>query len=304
MTPGRVLVTGAAGLIGRGCVAQLAARGWQVHAVSRRPRADGDGVAWHAADLLEPGAAARVVDEARPTHLVHLAWETAHGAFWTSPDNLRWVAASLDLARAFAEAGGRRAVVAGTCAEYRWGDDAPLVEGSSPLEPATLYGASKHALHLVLQAYAAQAGVSLAWGRVFFLYGPGESPGRLVPSLALAMLDGRPAECSHGRQVRDFLHVDDAGRAFAALLAGDVEGPVNIASGRPASIAEVARLLGEATGRPDLLRLGARPAPAGEPAVIAADVARLRDEVGWRPRQGLDQGLRATVDALRAPVRA
>lgn len=299
---GRVLVTGAAGFLGRHCLPELVDRGYEVHAVSSRERAGEAEVTWHRADLLGARAARDLVEHVRPTHLLHLAWETTHGAFWSSPRNLEWLGASIGLARAFAESGGRRMVVAGTCAEYRWGDDADCDEARTPLEPATLYGASKHALHVALRAYADQSGVELAWGRVFLLHGPGEPSGRLVPSLAAAMLRGEPAACSHGRQVRDLCHVSDVAAGFAALLASGVSGGVNVASGVPVTLAEVATTIGRLTGRADLLRLGALPAAPGEPARLVADVRRLRDEVGWRPRLDLRAGLERTVDALRRPV--
>jgi nucleoside-diphosphate-sugar epimerase len=297
----RVLVTGAAGFIGARCLPDLARRGFEVHAVSSRERFGG--ADWHRADLLDPAEARAVVERIRPTHLLHLAWETTHGAFWSSPRNLDWLAASLHLARAFAEMGGRRAVVAGTCAEYRWGD--PVCrEGVTPLEPATLYGAAKHALHVALSAYLRDAGVVLVWGRVFLLHGAGEPTGRLVPSVATAMLEGRPAACTHGRQVRDLLHADDVSSAFGALVAGDVEGAVNVASGVPVTLAEVVETLGDITGRRDLIRFGALEAPAGEPSELVADARRLRDEVGWSPRHGLREGLERTVDALRPRISA
>ena len=104
--------------------------------------------------------------DVQPELLLHLAWYAEHGKFWSSPENLRWVASTLDLLAAFAAAGGRRSVLAGTCAEYDWGATAgPCEELSTPLRPATLYGAAKHGLHVVASAYAAQAGFELAWAR-------------------------------------------------------------------------------------------------------------------------------------------
>lgn len=293
----RVLLTGATGFVGRQAVEALLAAGHEVHAISRRPAGD-ERVVWHRGDLLEegPGAVAAV----RPELLLHLAWYAEHGKFWTAPENVRWVEASLRLLRAFADAGGRRAVLAGTCAEYDWGVDVPAYsETGSPLRPATLYGAAKHALHTVAAAYADGAGLELAWGRIFFLYGPGEAPGRLVPAVARALLAGEPAETTAGTQVRDFLHVTDVAAAFAALLDSDVGGPVNVASGEPVALREVVGALGEVVGRPDLVRLGALPPREGEPERIVADVARLRDEVGFTPRMGLRGGLEDAVARLR-----
>ena len=68
------------------------------------------------------------------------------------------------------------------------------------------------------------------------------------------------------------------------------------------SIADVAGAIGEATGRPDLLRLGALPAAEGDPPALVGDASRLRDEVGWRPSHDLAEGLRLTVERLGAAV--
>ncbi|HEX8557332.1 MAG TPA: NAD(P)-dependent oxidoreductase [Pyrinomonadaceae bacterium] len=308
----RALVTGATGFVGRHCPAELASRGYEVHAVTSREVAPGAesesesesesgaaGVEWHRANLLEPGAARALIGRVRPTHLLHLAWYAEPGKFWTSPENFRWVAASLELFEAFADAGGRRVVAAGTCAEYEWGGAGACVEGETPLRPATLYGACKHGLRVMLEAFAAQRGLSAAWGRVFFLYGPHEHPARLVSSVTRALLRGEPARCTHGRQVRDFLHAEDVGRAFVALLDSGAEGAVNVASGEPVALKEVVGALGELTGRPGLVELGAVEAPAGEPPVLVADAARLRREVGWSPRRDLRAGLAETVEWWR-----
>lgn len=298
----RVLFTGAGGFVGRRCLAPLASAGYEVHAVGRRAgeaEVDAPRLHWHAADLLDARSVAALVAEVEPTHLLHLAWYTEHGKFWTAVENLSWVGASLKLFEAFAAAGGRRVVAAGTCVEYAPEGDAPCSEASTPLAPTTLYGACKHATHVVLEAFARQAGLSAAWGRLFFPYGPGEPPGRLVPSVARALIAGEPALCTHGRQVRDFIHVEDAASAFVALLDSGGEGAVNVASGQPVALREVVEKVAERAGRPDLVRLDARPAPEGEPPSLYADARRLREEVGWSPRYDLDRGLAETVEWLR-----
>lgn len=293
----RVLVTGATGFVGRGALAPLLAAGHEVHAVSTRPTPDWSptGVAWHVADLLDPAAAGRLVADVRPEHLLHFAWDAEPGRFWTSTDNVRWVEASLRLLRAFAEAGGTRAVLAGTCAEYAWTDETVCVEGTTPTEPATLYGAAKHGLRIVAEAHARQAGYSLAWGRIFFVFGPHEDPRRLGGSVASALAAGTPAETSPGDQVRDFLYAPELADAFVALLASDVRGPVNVASGRPVPMRDLIDALGTAAGRPDLIHRGARPSNPSEPTSLTADVTRLRDEVGWSPTLGLQEAAAETM---------
>ena len=211
----RVLLTGATGFIGRHTLIALSKAGHDVHAVARHRGPERAGVTWHEADLL---AGCAVVGEVEPEILVHLAWYAEHGRFWTSPENLRWVAASLELLRTFADAGGQRVVMAGTCAEYEW--SRAVYHEDSPLRPSTLYGAAKHGLHTVAAAYCEQMRIELAWGRLFFLYGPHEARERFVPSLVRALLAGEAAPMTSGTQRRDFLHVADAGAAFAALVCG------------------------------------------------------------------------------------
>jgi nucleoside-diphosphate-sugar epimerase len=336
----RVLVTGAAGFIARNSLAPLLQAGYEVHAVSSRPpssstsgaggaahdlalpvygndmrRAELAEVRWHHADLLLDDTASELMTEVRPTHLLHMAWGTEPGAFWTAPENLDWVRSSLRLVRAFAACGGSRAVIAGSCTEYEWGRDTHCVEEAgphagtvapatpatraTPTAPHTLYGAAKHAVHLVAERYAEQAGIELAWGRIFYVYGPHEHPARLASSVARALVRGEPVKCTDGAQVRDYIYVSELGDAFAALLDSPVAGPVNVASGWPVRVADLVMALATAAGRPELMLLGALPRRAREPERLTADVGRLRDEVGWSASIGLPEGAARTVEWWR-----
>ncbi len=304
----RVLLTGATGLIGSRAIAPLLAAGHEVHALARDPRAVGDGrdanshdryaisnVNWHTVDLLEREATRAAVDEIQADALLHFAWYAEHGRFWESAENLPWVGATLNLLRLFGEAGGARAVLAGSCAEYEWGAGGICSEADTPLRPATLYGTAKHATEMVASAYANGTGLELAWGRIFLCYGPGEDERRLVPSVIRALLAGHEANVSDGEQLRDFIHIDDLARAFVALLDSRVDGAVNIASGERVRLAEVIALIAEEIGRPEMVRLGALPRREGDPAKLLADVSRLREEVGFERRIGLERGIRDTI---------
>ncbi|MEZ5317508.1 MAG: NAD(P)-dependent oxidoreductase [Vicinamibacterales bacterium] len=296
----RVLVTGATGCVGRHVLPRLEADGWDVHAVaSRQAPYEAGRTTWHQADLLDPAATAEVVRRAEASHLLHLAWYIAPGRWAAAPDNLAWVEASLGLFRRFREAGGTRVVGAGSCLEYDW-QYGYCSEARTPTTPHTLYGTCKNALRLLADAMSADDGFTTAWGRIFFLYGPWEHPDRLVPSVIRALIAGEPARCSHGRQVRDYLHADDVADVFVRLLASDVTGPVNVASGQAVALREIVTRIGERIGRPDLIRLGAiPPAPTDTPLVVA-DTTRLAAALDWRPAIDLDAGLDRTIAWWRA----
>jgi nucleoside-diphosphate-sugar epimerase len=295
----RVLVSGATGFIGRQSLQPLLERGFEVLAVAHQTSLPlTSRVFWQAADLLAPGGARRLMKEFKPSHLLHFAWYVKPQDYRNSSENLRWCAASTDLVRSFAENGGERAVLCGTCFEYdaRFGY---CSENLTPVSPSTLYGICKNSLREMAEGFARQAGISLAWGRTFFLYGPFEATARLVPSVAMKLLRREPALCSHGEQLRDFMHVQDVASAFAALLESEVTGSVNIASGVPVKLKDIIHRLADEIGARELVRLGALVSPPDEPPLLLADIRRLRDEVGWRPVITLEEGIRQTVDWWR-----
>jgi len=149
-------------------------------------------------------------------------------------------------------------------------------------------------LQTMLGQWSKQTGSSSAWGRIFHLYGPGEHPSRLVASVVRALLRGEPALCSDGRQVLDFLYVEDVASAFVSLLESAVHGPVNIASGIPISVRTIIERIADKIGRPDLIRLGSIASAQG-PCRILASTQRVREEVRWQPEYDLDEGLDRTV---------
>jgi nucleoside-diphosphate-sugar epimerase len=299
----RVLVTGAGGFIGRWSVAPLLAKGYEVHAVlsavSARNIAELQGATVQVADLLKESEVDAVIKRVAPTHLLHFAWIATPGVYWQSADNFLWLAASQHLLRRLREHGGVRAVMAGSCAEYDWSKGGVCEERSSPLADAATrlspYAASKIALQKTVAEFAEEQHLSAAWGRIFFQYGPYEHPDRLVASVIRHLLMNQEAQCTHGRQIRSFLHVADVGAAFASLLDSEIQGPVNIGSDERIAVADLIERIARQIGRPDLIRLGARSAPAEDPPLLVPDIHRLRDEVKWQPRFTLSKGVTDTI---------
>jgi nucleoside-diphosphate-sugar epimerase len=300
-----VLVTGAGGFIGRWSVPPLIGRGYEVHAVLSRSAervipAQLDGAEVHIADLLDSESVQALVARVEPSHLMHFSWIATPGMYWTSPDNYRWLEAGRHLLPCFKSHGGIRAVMAGTSAEYDWTRVGVCDERSSPLAgdlggAVTPYAECKIAMYRALERFGRLEGLSTAGGRIFFQYGPAEDKSRLVASVIINLLSGREAPCSHGRQIRSFLHVADVGSAFAALLDSEVQGAVNIGSGDALPLAELLENIASQTGRPELLRLGARSAPVSEPPLLVPKIERLRQELGWQPRFNLHDGIADTI---------
>ena len=300
----RVLVTGARGFLGRHCVERLVAAGHDVHGTTSmlpgaRHRPD---VVWHRIDLLResPVDVRELTGRVRPDALLNLAWIAVPGEFWHAPENDAWHDTGTRLLDAFLERGGQRFVGVGSGAEYDWNaaPDGTCAEDETPLDAATAYGRAKARFGRHALARCAEAGVPAAWARVFWPYGPGESPQRLVSSVANALLRGEEARCSAGTQRRDFVYVGDVAKILVALLVNDFTGAVNVGSGEATAVRDVALAVGRLLGREELIRFGARGANESEPPVVRASVARLRAAVGHGCSTSLEDGLRRTVEHL------
>lgn len=294
----RVLITGASGFIGSHCLRRLTARRCDVHAVARRvPEEPQPGVVWHSRDLRDPAQAVGIVAEVQPSYLLHCAWIATPRVYAAAPENLDWVRSTAAMAAAFGAHGGRRFVGIGSSAEY-CPSDKPCVEDETPIRPASIYGKCKAAAWLTVQAAAQHYGFTAAWGRLFLVYGPGDSPQRLVPSIINALIAGNPIRTTEGLQQRDFIYAPDAGDFFVALLFADQSGAFNVGTGRASTVRSVIQYVAAACGKPELVQLGAiQPAP-DDPPVLVADMAKVRAELGWSAPTDIWTGL-SRVLALR-----
>jgi nucleoside-diphosphate-sugar epimerase len=269
---GIVLLTGATGFVGRQVLRILGDRGGLVRIVLREgkqsqlaslnsiekivttPDLFAENVGWW-------------VDACRDVEtLIHVAWYAEPGKYLQSSKNLDCLIGTLQLGKGAALAGVKRFVGIGTCSEYDVAEGKLSVQ--TPLRPLTPYAGAKAAAFTALSRWLPEQGVEFAWCRLFYLYGPDEDERRLVPYLRAKLMAGEPAELTNGEQIRDYLDVQEAGRMIVETAFSREQGPVNICSGTPITVRQLAEQIADEYGRRDLLRFGARPDNLVEPPCV------------------------------------
>jgi len=198
--------------------------------------------------------------------VIHAAWYAEPRKYLQSSKNMDCLVGSLNFARGAVIAGVKRFVGIGTCFEYDL--SAGVLSKDSPLNPLTPYASTKVALYMALSHWLPEKSVEFAWCRLFYLYGEGEDERRLVPYLHKQLVKGEEVELTSGKQIRDFLDVSEAGRVIAEVAAGEQHGPINVCSGEPITVRQLAEQIGDTYGRRDLLKFGSRPDNLVDPPCV------------------------------------
>tara|TARA_B100001093_G_scaffold507627_1_gene568450 strand:+ start:2853 stop:3389 length:537 start_codon:yes stop_codon:yes gene_type:complete len=172
----------------------------------------------------------------------------------------------LNLAKGAINSGVRRFVGIGTCFEYDL--DVGRLSIDTQLKPSSPYAAAKAGLYTFLSQLLKTKSMEFTWCRLFYIYGEGEDDRRLVPYIHKQLSKGLVAELSSGKQVRDFLNVSVVGQMIADVALSQKQGPINICSGTPITVRQLAEQIADEYGQRDLLKFGARPDNLTDPIVV------------------------------------
>ena len=305
--PARILVTGASGFIGQWVCRAFRAAGSQVFGVIRNQVASAADFLPVIADLAVPGSGTRLIEQMEPDLVVNAA---GYGVDRDErdPELARRLNAELveELALALALAGspgtrdwlGQRLIHLGSA--FECGSVSETVDEDTICSPGSDYGRSKLDGTLRLAAVRAQSDLRAIAVRLATVYGPGEHPHRLLPSLIRSAKTGETLQLTAGEQERDFTFVRDVAEGLVRLArCRDTPGPIlNLATGELHSVREFATRAREILGlAEDRVVFGALPYRPGEVRQGRFAVSRLFTLLGWRPNTGLDEGIRASIAA-------
>jgi GDP-L-fucose synthase len=301
----RIVVTGGAGFLGRHVVAELRRRGVTEVVVPRRKDYD----------LVEREAARRLLQDARPNLVLHLAARVGGiGANRDNPgsffyDNLMMGVQLLEECR---QQGIEKVVTVGTICAYPKFTPVPFREddvwNGYPEETNAPYGLAKKMLLVQGQAYRQQYGLDVIHLLPVNLYGPHDNfdpaSSHVIPALikkceeALAQGAGAIEVWGTGKASREFLYVEDAARGIC-MAAADYSGPepVNLGAGFEITIKDLVELIARLVGFKGQIRWDPNK-PDGQPR-RCLDISRAERHFGFRATTSFEEGLRRTIEWYR-----
>jgi GDP-4-dehydro-6-deoxy-D-mannose reductase len=313
----RVLVTGAAGFVGTHLRTFLQGEAGEVFGMDLPGAhlASGPGFTAIAADMNDPADAERVMDQAAPDRIVHLAGQPSVHRSWTEPGktlrtNVLGIVNLLDAARRLGLRPG--VLVVGSAEEYGLIDpsEVPLAE-TTPLRPNSPYAVSKVAQAGVARLYGPAGGMRVVLARTFPHTGPGRGAVFAESSFArqIAEIEAglKPPVLMVGNleAVRDYTDVRDVVRAYWALLESGAAGTVyNVCSGRGRTIREMLEVLLARSRREVEVRVDPERLRPSDIPVLVGDPSRLREATGWEPRIPLERTLSDLLDDWRRRIDA
>ncbi len=308
----RVLVLGASGFIGRWVARRLTESGANiVVAVRDREAFARIAAGWsiraevRAFDAMDRTSSGNLFNEVLPDFVFNAIGygvdraESDPATMWSiNRDLVRQVAlACSQLPASDSTSRDRRFIHVGSALEYG------LLEGIATearhTDPHTLYGQSKLAGTNALADVARETGLKAVTARAFTVFGPGEHPGRLLPTLRRAAIENTSVRLSAGTQRRDFSYVEDVADGLLRLGISPVPpgGAVNLASGRMTLVREFAETAARVLDIPaDRLQFGAEPVRDDEMRITGVDVGRLEAWTGWTPPADLESALARAAD--------
>ena len=284
----KILITGITGLIGQYIKTPLLEKNYEIYATSKSHI---DGVNTINIDLLDTNQIDKMFSNNKFDYLIHLAWGSLGGEAYKNEIHNKWKETSFHLFRKFYESGGIKAVGAGTCFEYI-PKNTHIIETDN-LGSDILYPQNKINLYNDLLDYTEKNNNNFAWGRIFYTYGKNEKPERLVAFIINKLKADEKVVIKTSHLIKDYIYAKDIANAFISLLESKVNGAVNISSGKPIKVGELAMEIAKFMGKESLIELHEE--FTDQNLIMVGDNSKLVNEVGYNNFTPLSEALKDII---------
>lgn len=293
-----ILITGATGMIGSAIVEQAVLLDYSVTCLIRRGTTRTNNIPVNKnISLLECN-----IDEYNSLELkekydifMHLAWDkTSVGGRDDVDCQLNNIQYTLDAVRLAHRCGCSVFIGAGSQAEY--GVQSVDLTPDLPVNPESGYGIAKYTAGKLGNMLCKQLGMRFNWMRILSVYGKNDGENTLISYVIRELKNGRSPELTKCEQIWDYLHCDDAARAFLSVAEKGIDGETYpLGSGRGRKLSEYVTDIRDAVAPDIKLTFGKKPYYPHQPMHLVADVSELEKDTGWKPQIEFSDGIQEMI---------
>ena len=287
----KIFITGGSGFIGKQLIPILGQHELLCLSRSAKDLKSDNKVQYVSGDLSNPESYLPALDEFKPDCCVHLAWYGLPD--YSLENNKINLISGINLVENLKKVGCKKIFVVGSCWEYGNAKNS-LSEADLPIDPI-VFATFKTSLHMIINSICHENSINLIWGRVFFVYGPGQRQNSLIPSCYNNLKNGVELKINNPLAVNDFIYVSDVANAIRHLIELDnISGAYNIGSGHGKAVWEVVNCVSSA------LKLS--PIYKNMPSSNIGNWANINSisECGWKSEVSLEAGIFNTINAFEA----
>lgn len=282
----KVILTGGTGLIGTQTIPCLLNAGFKVYVMTMGDEVSTDNVTYIKANLFDKNAVDKMFSDVQPEYLLHYAWLST--GLFNDNMNFDFLTSSIDMLKSFHKYGGKRVVMAGTYAEYGYHNE--TLKETMPAEPINIYSQCKDFVHKIAEVYCHNNNISFGWGRIFSAFGKEKDPRRLTSDVINHLSANQEVVIRSGSLIRDYIYTKDIAAAFVKFLDSNVEGVVNICTGKDTSIHDYVMKIAQAMGKENLVVFNEQASP--QQVRVVGDSTRLNKEVGFVPQYTIEEAIK------------
>ena len=263
----KILVTGINGLIGQYIAEPLKELGFEVYGLGTKNIITSK-FCYIKIDINNCIEMKNLFNKIKPEYLIHLAWDIKD---LDSNYHFNLLASSINILDCFYKNGGKRAVYIGSCFEYKY-KNSPIKEYDE-LDLSTPYAKCKNYLREISEFYCNKNSIDFCWARIFYVYGKNENPKRIFPYIINNLKENKKVIINHSQLKKDYMFAGDVSKAIALLINSNINGIINICSGKAISLKEFTLMIARKMNKENLVEL--RELDTEEPNIIIGDNTKL-----------------------------
>lgn len=285
----KIFITGGSGFIGNELIPLLGKHELLCLTRSFKDLKSHNNIKYISGDLSNPETYLIALEEFKPDLCIHLAWYGLPD--YSVQNNTLNFTFSIKLIECLIKVKCRKIFVAGSCWEYGNAQKS-LCETDMPINPG-IFGAFKTSLYMIMNSICRENNIDLIWGRVFFVYGPGQRKNSLIPYCYYLLKNGLNIKINNPLAINDFICVSDVANAIKHLIELDnISGVFNIGSGQGKAVWEVVNYVASS-----LKLLPIYDNIIGPDMGNWANIKKI-SKLGWKSEISLENGIFNTISEL------